>query len=548
MQTILLPEQGKQSGRLIPCRALHRLRTRQETSELRYWLFLSAYDLQDKSLSNKLYLVYLLVFYGFLTLVGLAFFAQGASKSFLIMGISQPAPALAAAASICIGMAALVQIWQAIQSSPLRFSEADRYQLCLQPLPKAFLILRWTWLTCIKTLLPLLLIFIFLGFSYAESLYPGLEFAAQFPAFFLAGLRMAIALIPWHLFFFLLSWVFGLLAQSTSRPSLLLLPGLLMVLLFLLPDLLSFFPASGPPRLWALASDLPRLSAFFRLDLPWQPAILLWPTLLALLAVLLLCVFAPGFDPLKAAAQSALETSVAELRRYGFNSVADSLQARQRMGIARNAQFHPSAPGSMAFLNKAWLSYKRSFNFSRFWELFQSALLLLALFITPGVWTKLLLLIVWTYDYTQFALSRFRADLLQYYLLRLTPLPVYHIALADLAIPYLLSLLSAWALTIPLVFAGMAPWPILLHLPLILATVSLSSAAVMLKKADPAALLSGTVPNPALTATLLAWALNAIPFLLGSALPFQSRAGTILASAVLSLLSYRMLIAASKAH
>ncbi len=82
MQTILLPEQGKQSGRLIPCRALHRLRTRQETSELRYWLFLSAYDLQDKSLSNKLYLVYLLVFYGFLTLVGLAFLPRELQSHF----------------------------------------------------------------------------------------------------------------------------------------------------------------------------------------------------------------------------------------------------------------------------------------------------------------------------------------------------------------------------------------------------------------------------------------------------------------------------------
>ena len=58
-------------------RVVHWLRSKQEKQELAYWLSYVAYNMQDKSLSNRFYLVYLLLFFSTWFFIVLVFFAGG---------------------------------------------------------------------------------------------------------------------------------------------------------------------------------------------------------------------------------------------------------------------------------------------------------------------------------------------------------------------------------------------------------------------------------------------------------------------------------------
>ena len=65
--------------------ALGWLRCRQEVTELRYWLSLFSYDSRDRSLTNRLYLIYLFIFVGLMVIIGLMFAARGASQMLMLI-------------------------------------------------------------------------------------------------------------------------------------------------------------------------------------------------------------------------------------------------------------------------------------------------------------------------------------------------------------------------------------------------------------------------------------------------------------------------------
>ena len=536
MQTALLPKHGPYPLSNAPRAALNRLRSRQEESELRLLLSFTAYDSLDQSTANRIYLVYLILYLAAMGLGALLWMAQGGAVIFsLFPGFQAQVLAVRLSASLLLGMA-LFQTIHALRLSPLAFSDDDRYQLCLQPLPSVLMVLRWFLMPWLKALLPSLPLFILIGFVYAESILPAGELSSHILQYFSIGLGLGLKALPWQLLFYILAWAAGLFALQRRGERVSWLPGVLLLALLLTAGvIIAFTPQLVlPPSIgWFLSTLLP--------GTPFNGGAVLALLLLIAGSFLLLAYLARQFIPLRAAEESAAETAIKELSRMGFTSAAASLKAHKRLGIARASRFSPTASGWRAYLAKAWLRTRRSFGFAQVLDLGRLGLIALGVVLAPSIWLRVLAVLFWSNALRSFALNALRTDLSQPHLSRLTPVPMRAVVLADLLIPFGLNLLGSLALVLPFTFLlpGAQTWLVLL-LPGMLASIYLTSALVLLKRAKTSAVLQGTLPDPALQTTLLAALAASIPLLLVEFVPASIIPAFLASMLVPGLLWYQL--------
>jgi hypothetical protein len=84
-------------------RPIQWLRSRQETSELDYWLTFVAYDQKDRTFLNRMYLLYLFLFFILWFFVVLVFFASVGSKVLVYLNETNTAQAAASIELIILG-------------------------------------------------------------------------------------------------------------------------------------------------------------------------------------------------------------------------------------------------------------------------------------------------------------------------------------------------------------------------------------------------------------------------------------------------------------
>ena len=106
------------------------LRSRQEISELNFWLSIVSYDPNDESLNNRIYLVYLVLFFSVWIFVTLTFFASGSAMLLSLLNAQDPGKAAVLIIGIVLAIWNLVRLYNALRRSPVEFSEEDSYLLC----------------------------------------------------------------------------------------------------------------------------------------------------------------------------------------------------------------------------------------------------------------------------------------------------------------------------------------------------------------------------------------------------------------------------------
>ena len=77
--------------------AINFLRGRQEKSDLRYWLSIVNYDPEERTFSNRIYLVYLIIFFTIWIFITLVYAATFLLKYFPITGPIPPETIMASA-------------------------------------------------------------------------------------------------------------------------------------------------------------------------------------------------------------------------------------------------------------------------------------------------------------------------------------------------------------------------------------------------------------------------------------------------------------------
>src|SRR5512140_1419204 len=230
-------------------RAVHWLRTRQEDRELAYWLAIVAYEQRDRSFINRIYLLYLIIFFGAWVFVVLTFFASVGAFVLRWLNPVDPIQSVLFLEVLLLGVWSVFAFWQSLRRSPVVFSEQDEVLICHTPVNRRYVTLRWILMPWLTSGIVFWLAAIVLGFSVAEITMPGAMSAGRIFEYAGYGLRSLAVIVPIHLGLFALQWVAGILRlqKDVERRWLawLVIPGTIAFFSFLLIFIFNAAPASS---------------------------------------------------------------------------------------------------------------------------------------------------------------------------------------------------------------------------------------------------------------------------------------------------------------
>lgn len=524
--------------------AINFIRKRQEYSDLRYWLALVAYDPEERTVSNKFYLVYLVIFFAIWIFMVLIFAAKGLLNFFELAAPMPPALVVSFLLLLTFSIFALVMLIGSSVRSALVFSEEDRFLLCQQPIPTRHLVMRWLPLPWIQSLTLLILISLMLGFSLGEITFPADDIASYFLVYVWFGLRAALLAIPFHFALFSSSWAVGLFAlrHRGQVKSYLPVVGLgLLVLILLASVVSSALFGLGLPFSEPLNNFLYNLLlAFFGQGEFGFGLTLLYGLILSAGSLIWLWLAAKDFNPAKAAHETQTSALLSSFLKYGQMDAIDEIRKKRRLGLIGHNQFLPDWQNNKSFAWKTIIQARRTLRFSDFYLLFVSLLLTIGFQFTGNTPAGWLGLASWIWMLSRRLLEFFKQDLSLWTLTRQVPFPMRSWAFFDLILPTIPHLIVVTiGLLISLLVFPVKQWVFIFLLPLSLLSAMLQLGQDILRKNKVELLNLGTVQSYGLRGLLMALLCLLLPlFILWLSSSFLSLAGSLISSGLLFWFSY----------
>lgn len=503
-------------------RAVHWVRTRQEERELSYWLSIVSYKLRDRSLNNRIYLLYLIIFFSVWIFTMLTFFASGGSVFLRLLDPVDPIRAALFLEILLLGVWSVIVFWQSLRRSPVVFSEQDEVLICQTPVNRRHVTLRWMLMPWLKSALLFGLVAIVLGFLVAETTMPGVMGGSRILEYAGYGLRAWLVIIPIHLAIFSLQWVLGIVRLQKDRERRW-LPWLVIPGTIIFFSLLLFFIFNANPSSllhWGnivKAFTYPLQAGFGTADISFS---LLSGGLFAL-AALGIMVWSSGTFSLSRAAQETREDDVLEAaHRYGFTSYARQLQDQRRLGVKHAPSGLPTFSGAGILIWKDVLQSQRSFRLSSLFIWFRIFLLMLGFSLLPNLGSGALVIGYWVIQIGQIAVIRLRSDLSRWSLIRQLPISHVKFLLFDLVPAYLLSILISVAGLV--MGSAIFKTPIddlAILLPGIAASVAGMATFDVIRRARSNLLITGSVPEVSAGGIILGLVTAAVPLLISNFAP-----------------------------
>jgi hypothetical protein len=505
------------------------LYSRRFSQRLGYWLSALGLNWRDQSTSNRLYMVYFFLFWA---VWAVAVFALLGGWIAAILGLfpagTPPQIALGLAEVSLVGWT-LYSLWRASRRSPFVFTEEDAHLVCQTPVSRAGVALSLFLLNWYEAAFPFAFGAIAICFGVVQAQHTGAFAPEQLLDYLAYSWRGLSLIIPLHLGLQALAWTVGALrlrgrqdypALRWSAPAvgavLVLTPLALPSSALLAPRLLQ------QPWLWPLNAAL---GAGFVPGGAWAAGALL-ALVFAAAGVAALVAAAQRLSFSRAAQETTMQAMLQGARRFGRADLAQALALRQRLGAGRPPSDWLARPGSWAMLSKAAIQTARGLTLNQIVTWLYIAGLSAGVFTAPNIFVKLLVGALWVLAVSNATTARLRSDLANWALLRLLPLPAQQLFLAELALP--------WAVTVLLGEAAMSLAPGLAlsyrvvvgaGLPFLVGCVALAAGADVLRQARVRtlmvpALTTENVPQPglwgllqglasvALALGLLEWALR----------------------------------------
>ncbi len=501
--------------------AVHWLRTRQEEREFAYWLSLVAYEHRDHSLANRIYLLYLIIFFGIWIFATLTFFASGGAVFLRLLNPIDPVRAAIFLEVLLMGVWSVFAFWQSLRRSPVVFSEQDAVLICQMPVNRRHVTLRWFPMPWLKSAVLFWLAAIALGFSVAEVTLPGVMDASHIPEYATYGFRALAATLPIHLALFSLQWVMGIvrLQKNLERHWLawLVIPLTIVFFSFLLIFTLDLnIPFRAPWNDIAKALLIPLQAGFGYGNLSVS---LLYSGFIAA-AMLGIMAWVSGSFSLSRAAQETGEIEVIHsAQQYGLTSYAKQLQTQQQLGVKRAPSRLLAFTGVRILVWKDLLQSQRSFRLSALFVWFRIFFLMISLPLLPDLGSRALVIAIWVIQIGQVSVVRIRSDLSQWSLVRQLPFSHKKFLLFELGSAYLLSVMAS--------LAGLAICSLIMKTPIdgwaalvpgIVAGVAGMAAFDIIRRSRSNLLLAGSVPEISAGGILFGVIFAAAPFLLNALL------------------------------
>jgi len=274
------------------------VRSRQLMRRMRFWIMIVGYDPGDRSITHRIYLLYVVIFFSLWGFVVLALFAD--QVAFILSWLVRASPVRSAIVftTIILLVDFLFQCYRYAKRSPFVFSEDDAGLICLTPVDRRQVALAWLLGEWIPAGLPYWALAVTLSFSILQLTYPAGLIAANLPLYLLAALRAVSVMLPLHLALMTFTYIFGVIRLRGEKdlPYLRLIPLGVGAILLLLSR---YDPAFLRIFLWPLIYPL---QAGFGIA-HWLAGFAL-VFLLALLSLLLLYLVTPRLNLSRASQES----------------------------------------------------------------------------------------------------------------------------------------------------------------------------------------------------------------------------------------------------
>ncbi len=495
--------------------------SRRMLSQLAYWLSALGYNLGDRSVMNRIYLLYFCGFWGAWGVAMLALVGGGLARGLANVqaSISPDRLMVALPAGLLIAWA-VVTLWRVTGRSPFVFSEEDAYLVCQTPLSRRRVALAWFAQGMFGFVVVLASATIILAFAIVAWRFPS-EPGMSLLSFSLrtSGLGL-ILVLPAQLGMQAALWSVGALRlRGRDRPGWL-RPAAMAGALALLVG--SFVPSAAP--ILAAPFSLPFDAAFGHPAQVIPLGIVIVISWLGLLAGLGLLVAVSGKMSLGEAARETTHVAAIGLARsYGQFELVDAILMRRRLGTTHGTSRLVTGGGRAIVLRKAVLQSRRTFRvrdaLGLIWVLGLSA----GMFRTSSLVLQLIIAGVWTVNLGGFMTIRLRNDLAHWWLWRSLPLPGQTLFAQELAVPWGLASLMGWLALLVSDMAGPAVLVGVVLVPLLAASVAMASSADILRRARARVLMSPSLADenvPRVGASGVIWGLVSV------LLPFGMLVGT----------------------
>jgi len=478
--------------------AIHWLRSRQEEGEWAYWLALVGYNPRDHSLNNRIYLVYLILFFSAWTFVTLTLFAAGGAKIITFLSAADPARATLILETWILGFWSIYNTFQALKRSPVAFSEPDAVLLCQMPVDHRFLTIRWMLMPWLKSAIPFWLIGITLGFSLAGTIMPGLFTGNDFLVYTWFGLRAWIVMIPIHLALYTLQWIVGVVRLQKNREvrwfGYLLLAGMAILLISQVISISGALTPIDGSRMKIVEVGQFLLSPGFGVGLFSPSYLISWTLAISLLGLLFWV--AAGFNLTRAAQETKDTELVNTAHRYGFTTYAENLRTQQRLKGTRKTSRLTVSSGAGVLFWKEMLQILRTFKLSSAFIWLNIAVFMLLLPLIPDLFSRLFLIAIWVIQIAQVSAIRLRSDFSHWALIRQLPFAHKDFILLELSSAYLASMiLSALGLILGSILFKTPLLGLIFLLPGIIAGIAGMAAWDVIRRSRSDLLLVETVPG-----------------------------------------------------
>ena len=421
--------------------AINFLRGRQEYSDLRYWLSVVNYDPEERTLSNRIYLVYLIAFFTIWVFIVLLFAAAVLVKLIQIISIIPPVTLISAFLLVTFILIILINLRAGTIRSPLVFTEEQRYLLCQQPIPPRPLVFRWILTPWLQSFLLFALLCLMSGFTFGEITFPPDQISQYFFVYIWYGLRVVLLVSPFHLATFVLSWAVGVHALNHRGKFSAYIPAVLYAIVLLLTAAAFIAPAffgASLPLLRSLETFVSQiLLAFFGAgNFSFGTTFFIGITFL-IAALLSLWLAAKAFSPSKAASETDTAALLASYRKFGQTDAIESVRIKIRLGLTRKSRSYPQWQDEKAFAWKAILLIRRSFGMDDLWRFLVTLLLMFSFSFAGNTLLAWLGLVSWVWSFSHSSTNVFKQDLSLWQLTRQVPLQIKKWGMLDLLIPAL---------------------------------------------------------------------------------------------------------------
>jgi hypothetical protein len=298
-------------------KAVWLVRSRQLLSRMRFLTAIVGYDPRDRSFSQRIYLIYVIIFFSLWGFAMLALIADPLTWLLtLVEGFAPVEAAVILTTSIMIAEF-LLRSFQYARRSPFNFSEEDTTQICLTPVDRRYVALAWLFGDWIPAGLPYGAGVVALSFACQQLAAPTGMVWFDLPLYILKGLRTVSIVLPVHLALMSFSYTFGAIRLQRDRDlaNLRIIPLVIGLCLFLL---FVFFPTGL--QFLLLPILFPLLAGFG--EAIWFGGFML-AIFLAALSIVSLYLVTPQLNLSRAAQESSFSMNFQKTGRQGRRPETD---------------------------------------------------------------------------------------------------------------------------------------------------------------------------------------------------------------------------------